>query len=419
MNILYVVHQFYPEHNSGTERFLLHLANSVQRSGHHAEVVTYSFAERSGFQKRGELRVRKYVYNRLPVTAVRHDRIPIDINTSLSDLALLEFAMEFLRAGSYDVVHIAHPMRLASFATAAAQIAVPYVITLTDFWTICPKINLLTSFGTVCTGPQSGRACSQLCPELTRESVAMRLNAARNMLQGAKAVVCPSRLVSALVKKEFLEIGITVIPHGLSLEDLPENERAYQRDSSLVFAYCGGLSPHKGVHVLVSAFRATNSEKAELRIYGAANPNEKAYERRLRDIAAVDKRIRFCGKYGQQEIGRIFQGIDVVIIPSLCYETYSFALHEALASNVPVIASAIGSLDEEIQDSCTGFVFPVGDEAALTEKLNQMMANPSILGPIKSNLKSLVCPLEEEEAYSYERIYRGVAQTEVGATLSR
>jgi glycosyltransferase involved in cell wall biosynthesis len=414
-----VVHQFYPEHNSGTERFLLHLANSVQRSGHHAEVVTYSFAERSGFQKRGELRVRKYVYNRLPVTAVRHDRIPIDINTSLSDLALLEFAMEFLRAGSYDVVHIAHPMRLASFATAAAQTAVPYVITLTDFWMICPKINLLTSFSTVCTGPESGRACFELCPELRRQSVTMRLNAARNILQAAEAVVCPSRLVSVLLKKEFLELGITVVPHGLRLDDLPGNDRMYQRDSSLVFAYCGGLSPHKGVHVLVNAFRATSSERAELRIYGAASTNEKEYERKLREIAAVDKRIRFCGTYGRPEIGRIFQGIDVVIIPSLCYETYSFALHEALASNVPVIASAIGSLDEEIQDSFTGFLFPIGDEAALTQRLDQIMANPSILGPVKSNLKSFVCPLEEEEAYSYERIYRGLAQQAARATLSK
>jgi glycosyltransferase involved in cell wall biosynthesis len=413
MKILYVVHQFYPEHRSGTERFLLHLANAVQRCGHRVEVVTYSFAEKTEFQKRGELLVRKYLYNRLPVTAVRHDRVPIDINSSLCDVAGLEFAIEFLRAGSYDLVHIVHPMRLGPFATAAAQIALPYVITLTDFWMICPKINLLTSFGTICTGPQSGNLCLQFCPELSKESVVMRLKAAHNILQGAKAVVCPSRLVSALVKQEFLELEITVVPHGLRLEDLSGSERTYKEDSPLVFGYCGGLSPHKGVHVLVNAFRAVSYAAAELRIYGAASAYEKEYERTLQQLAADDERIRFCGTYGEHETGKIFKALDVLIIPSLCYETYSFVLREALASNVPVIASAISSLDEEIQDSVTGFLFPIGDEAALSLKMNQIMANPSILTPIKSALRSFVCPLEEEEAYAYERIYRGITRPAV------
>jgi glycosyltransferase involved in cell wall biosynthesis len=304
-------------------------------------------------------------------------------------------------------------MRLGPFATAAAQIALPYVITLTDFWMICPKINLLTSFGTICTGPQSGNLCLQFCPELSKESVVMRLKAAHNILQGAKAVVCPSRLVSALVKQEFLELEITVVPHGLRLEDLSGSERTYKEDSPLVFGYCGGLSPHKGVHVLVNAFRAVSYAAAELRIYGAASAYEKEYERTLQQLAADDERIRFCGTYGEHETGKIFKALDVLIIPSLCYETYSFVLREALASNVPVIASAISSLDEEIQDSVTGFLFPIGDEAALSLKMNQIMANPSILTPIKSALKSFVCPLEEEEAYAYERIYRGITRPAV------
>ena len=39
MRILYVVHQFYPEFGSGTERVTLNLARMAQRAGHHVQVL--------------------------------------------------------------------------------------------------------------------------------------------------------------------------------------------------------------------------------------------------------------------------------------------------------------------------------------------------------------------------------------------
>jgi len=358
--------------------------------------------------------VRKYVYNGFAVTAVRHDRVPIDIHIGVDDPAILEFASGFLREGAYELLHIAHPMRLSSFATAAAQLEIPYVITLTDFWVMCPKINLRTSFDTLCAGPDAGQACSRLCPELGQEFVTTRLHGMRTTLARARAVACPSRFVADLVEKEFPEIKVTVVPHGLTLQDCRPKEREYKKESRVTFAYCGGLSSHKGVHVLVNAFRSLRSENAELRIYGAAGSHEKEYERSLRAMAAPDQRIKFCGTYAQQDVGSVFCGIDALVIPSLCYESYSFTLHEALASNVPVIASAIGSLDEEIKDSFNGLLFPVGDETALAGRLKEVMEAPAILTTLKNNMQTLLCPLEEEEAYSYEMLYRtGASQLNI------
>src|ERR1700737_2644946 len=132
MRILYVVHQFYPEAFAGTERFLLHLASSMQRRGHRADIVTYSFGQRSEFRSAGSLLARPYQYKGISVTAVRHDRVPIDINTSVGDSSVLLFAKEVLEnhGRGYDVVHIAHPMRLTSFAISAVEAGVPYVLTL-------------------------------------------------------------------------------------------------------------------------------------------------------------------------------------------------------------------------------------------------------------------------------------------------
>jgi glycosyltransferase involved in cell wall biosynthesis len=408
MKILYVIHQFYPETSSGTERFLLNLATSVQRRGHRADVVTYSFENKSLFQRLGNLLVREYIYGTLFVTAVRHARVPIDLNSSPKDPEILEFAKEIVTKGKYDLVHLAHPMRLAAFALAAKQRQIPYVLTLTDFWTICPKITLRTSFDTLCTGPEGGEVCGQLCPEVSSRLIKSRLQTVRDMLDQASVVTSPSRFASGLVQREFPDIRVTVVPHGVESSDFRPTDRNRDFGTKIVFAYCGGLSRHKGVDLLVSAFRVLDAAHAELRIYGAAPRPDQDYEGTLRKLAGEDKRIKFCGIYKEADVSRVFRDIDVLVIPSVWYETYSFTLHEAFASNVPVIASATGVLSEKIIDSVTGLTFPMGNAAGLAGKLKQVIDNPSVLTTIKKNISNFDCPLQEEEAWVYERIYLDV-----------
>jgi glycosyltransferase involved in cell wall biosynthesis len=408
MRILYVVHQFYPESSSGTERFLLQLASSIQRSGHHADIVPYSFAERSEFGPAGSLLAKQYQYKGISVIGLRHDKVPIDINTSLENSSVLSFAREVLgnRSPSYDLVHVVHPMRLTSFAVLAREVGIPYVLTLTDFWMICPKVNLHTSFNTQCGGPGGGKICSQWCPELRLGFVRSRLKAAQEILRGAKAIVVPSRFVAALVREEFPELSASVIPHGLALDEFSPNLRTHQNGENIAFAYCGGLSAHKGVHVLIAAFRSLETPNVELRIYGASGRHEQDYERMLRNLAGQDARIKFCGRYQEEKVGEVFRTIDALIIPSLCYESYSFALHEALASKVPVIASAIACLDQQIHDSVTGLTFRLGDADHLASKLRFIASDPRVLDTMKENMRSCAVPRVEEEAYLYERIYR-------------
>jgi len=123
-------------------------------------------------------------------------------------------------------------------------------------------------------------------------------------------------------------------------------------------------------------------------------------------MAGRDERIRFCGTYREEEVGEVLQNIDVVVIPSLCYESYSLTLHEAFACGVPVVASRSGNLQEKISDSVNGLTFQMGNETDLRSKLETILDRPGILGTFKENLTHYVPPLAEEEAYQYHRIYR-------------
>lgn len=407
---MYIIHQFYPEFYSGTEKFLLNLSSTVQKDGHFARIVTYTFAEDGqSFNQNGNLLVRNYLYKSLPVVAVRHKTLPTDIHSSCGDRQIYAFALEFLQKQKRcDLVHIAHPMRLSSFARAAMQLGIPYVLTLTDFWLICPKVTLQTSSGSLCVGPEGGTVCRELCPELRSEFVRARLRMAKEILLGAKAIVSPSRFLASIFKKEIPDLNIQVIPHGMNLQFLKPNLKRYKNGDRIVFGYCGALAPHKGVHLLLKAFRNLDPMSAELKVYGSCF-HETDYFQLLQEIAGQDDRIRFCGTYGEAEVGEILHGIDVIVVPSVWYENYPLVLHEASACNVPVIASNIGGMAEKIKDSITGFTFQAGHESDLKSKLKQIVENPEALNEIKQNLRKSMLFLVEEEAYMYERLYRTIA----------
>jgi glycosyltransferase involved in cell wall biosynthesis len=406
MNIVYVIHQFYPEFHSGTERFLLNLSSAIQKGCHFPQIVTYSFAADDLFENHDNLLTREYGYKTVPIVAIKHKALPVDLGISCQNAQTYSFALDFLKKQKrWDLVHIAHSMRLTSFAEAALHLGIPYIFTLTDFWLICPKIILQTSKDMLCNGPHGGDACRELCPELDSAFVKFRLDFARELLSGAKYIVAPSRFLAGIFNKEFPNLAIRVVPHGLDHKYLKPRAKTYQKGGNIVFGYCGALLPHKGVHVLIDAFRELNPANAELRLYGAPF-HAVDYAELLKNIAGADRRIQFCGTYREEEVGDVLAKIDVMIIPSLCYESYGMVMHEAMACTVPVIASNIGGMPEKILDSVNGFTFRVGDKKDLGSKMRFILENPEQLNKIKNNLKQQVSPLVEEEAYQYERIYR-------------
>src|SRR5262249_40970719 len=135
-------------------------------------------------------------------------------------------------------------------------LGIPYVITLTDFFLMCPKYTLVRSNGSLCFGPETGLACGQHCSELPADKIPKRLAIAREFLTDAHVVAAPSRFLAETFQREFRDLKLKLIPYGLSLDTLMPNLRRYKRGDRVVFGYAGSLNPHKGVHILIEAFKS-------------------------------------------------------------------------------------------------------------------------------------------------------------------
>ena len=406
LRLLYLAHQFYPEYRNGTEKFVLQLAQSMQSRGHQVQVVAYRVGGLRRWQRwRRWLGVdfwqQQYTYTGVPVLALRHLRRPPAYHQQVADEAERAFARRFLQRWRPDLVHVGHAMRVSGFVWAAHDLGIPTVLTLTDYWLICPKFKLINSQDEICHGPAQGAACQRACPELDTTFIRRRLALAEQIVRRAGAVMAPSAYLAQVFQREWPWLALDIVPHGI--EPCMQNRRQVGPESPLVFAYAGSLTRHKGVHILLEAFRGVQSATAQLRIYGAG-PDEAA----LRGQAAADARVQFCGVYDEQSAGQVFGVMDVLVVPSLWPENRPFVVYEALASGVPVVATNVGGMADSVEHSVTGFVVPPGDSLALQAVLQAVVDRPQQLNAFKAAIGALALPSVKAEAAAYGTLYRKV-----------
>lgn len=400
--MIYLVHQFYPEYYTGTEKFILQTAKMQQKNGHQVKVVTYSFLPHGAFTHTvKEMAVREYDYEGVPVLAFRHQHFVANVNHTLHDAQIAAFASEILSMEKPDIVHMGHPLRVGSFAMACKEKGIPYAVTLTDFYFQCPKGILVRTNHDLCDGPQHGQACETHCQLPAMEHW---FTAARAILQQASCVIAPSQFVAGMLSREY-GVPVYVIHHGINYNRIARNEKRYGPGDTVTLFYGGSLAPHKGVHLILQAAKQVDSDRLRIKLYGSGHDH---YVRWLHELAAGDPRISFGGIYTEQELPSLYQQIDVAIVPSMWYENYPLSLHEALASGVPAIVANAGGMAERIQDGRQGFTFPIGDVEGLAARMRILAADPARLNEFKAHLDQMMIPTIEQETYAYERLYYGM-----------
>lgn len=419
MKILYLVHQFYPNAGWGTEKFVLQLAQRMQMAGHTVKVITYdlqparpsgastplrylprcaSFIRtltqkmRTGLRlvKRtirkhilGNIVSREYSYDGIPVIALRQ-RIPPPLATQrMDDPSLTVFAQTLFQREQPDLLHVGHAMRMAEFVQVASALGIPYLLSLTDYWLICPAYILLNDRGELCDGPQGGKVCRSACPSIDRTLLAQRPSQAQQLLSGAAQVIAPSQSLAQKMHAEFGGSAIRIIPYGMDQQHLAMNTRHYPTGEPLTFFYAGHLKEHKGIHLLLAAFQRLPAQQIHLQVYGHG-PLEQAVRQQMQS----DPRIRFGGLYTNTQLGNLLSQVDVVVVPSTWHENLPLIMQEAQACGVPTLVSDVGGMTECVTDGVNGFTFRVGDVADLQAKMQMIIDQPELLNEIKENIRN-------------------------------
>lgn len=422
MRIVYIVHQFYPEFHSGTERVTLNLARMAQRAGHHVQVLGCVLDPSNlAAQPHGSLAgAFCTVVDGVPVTLIDRARLPAMAETSFETVDPLVAAIEqWIRAERFDLAHVMHTMRSASAVTAAARAGLPLVLTLTDFFLGCLRVNLIDLDGRLCQGPQGGQLCPRQCPTPVWGGSAMvdRHRHAQGLLESAAACVAPSPYVAERFGSMFPGIDFKVIAHGvdvLMLTTPPPSpagaapDRAATDEGSaapLSLGFFGSIVPAKGLHVLLQALAAAPQLPVRLSVAGTHH-GDPAYRQQIQRLVSADPRVSMLGQLSTQEVAAAMRQIDLLCLPSVVPESFSLALHEAAALSVPALVSDLGAPAQAVSASGAGRVVAAGDVAAWAQALQDVGADRGL----REHWRRTV-PLPqriEEEAFLYDLLYRRV-----------
>lgn len=408
MRILYVVHQFFPEYVGGTEQDTLDVAREMQRRGH-APVI---FHRASG--PRALLHAE---WEGIPLRRVQAGPMtPWALFRATFGHQSIERAFyAVFRETDPDLVHFQHLMGLpASLVSWTRRMGRPAVISLQDFWFVCPNAQLLTNdTQEVCTGPEKWSRCGRcalarvnaqgalpLSP-LFAPIMAARGRVLRQALGRANVRLAFSRFVQEWYAQHSAPMSFRYVERGIRRpEHLPARSRT---DRRIRFAYIGGLSWQKGVHVLIEAFNALN-DSVELIIAGDETKFPD-YVHHLR-ASCAHPGIRFVGRLNREQVWQTLVDSDVVAVPSLWFETYSMILHEARAAGVPVIAAAHGALAEAVRDGVDGLLLPPGDVAAWRAAIQRLVDEPDLLAHLRAHVQPPM--MMEEYVEQLEALYAQV-----------
>lgn len=185
----------------------------------------------------------------------------------------------------------------------------------------------------------------------------------------ADAITVPS----SAARDSFLSMGVApekvhVIPYGVRLEQFSPLGSAPKDEFSILFA--GSVGLRKGLPYLLQAFADLRAPKKRLRIIGAVQ----AELRPLLGQFPV-KGVEFLGALPQAELGAWMSRSHVLVLPSV-EEGLALVQAQAMACGCPVLCSTATGGADLFSDGVEGFIVPVRDSAALTERMQRLVDEP-------------------------------------------
>lgn len=404
LRIVHLVHGWPPFQHAGTELYAYWL---VRRQRHSHDVSVYT---RGADPSRDDGEAVEYLDESVRVRIVTNHfraRNPLRRN-GIRDRLLERDFERFLRSEKPQLLHIHHLAgHTFSLVHVAKRLGIPIVLQIQDWWFLCARVNRFDRHGQRCSGPAAAK-CAR-CATLTSVAPVPLTNAVMHALR-RKAAAAAIRVCDAFVagsnaiRDDYAGIvprskPFHVIPYGIAIEAAREKRATPVRP--VRFGYVGSISPHKGVHVAVDAMRGIEPSDATLHIWGDAGA--------LPDYTAEmtnGSGVVFEGRFREEEKGRTFASMDVLVVPSIGVESFGLAAREAMACGVPVIASSGGALSEMFAPGLCGEFFPPGDAAALRAVIRRIVESPDIIDRWREHLPT---PKRDDvHAAEIEAVYRSV-----------
>ncbi len=474
MRVLHVGCGFRPWRRGGLVAYIEDLMCEQVRRGDEA---AYFFSGRMYPRNRGPS-LRRWVRDEIPMYEVLnsplydHGRQPaLEVSEPRVERLLAEVIDEFRP----DVLHLQELAGLpSSILDVAHRMGVPTVVTLQDYFFVCPNFKLLDASGRVCSRSDVGASCiattaadprpsgalfdATVSYDLERAPALRRLEPARrdpHIRRVASAVgrrAAPTsgpqgtaqdyqrrrqlnvarlsaadRVIAMSERVADIHVALGVDPARvrtvhLTLAHIEKlTPRVAAPDGIVTFGTLGAFeSLAKGGRLLLDAVRLLSESAAagrfRLVVHGWIAP-------RFAEAAAALDAIELRAPFAPNQLDQMLDEIDVGLMPSIWEEAYGYAGIEFLAKAIPVAANAIGGMTDYVVEGQTGWL----NRSCSAEELAGIMAGiverpeevVELNAAIRARRDEIVTPIarhadDMQGAYEEARAERLAAASRVG-----
>ena len=395
------------ERAGGLNRYAGDLAIEQGRAGHTVHILypVYGVAERKKISV-GRSRKRHGVFfNRL------YGAFPLPLLEGVSDPQGLmqckeidKKSQKFIAEEKFDIIHIHTFMGLSCelvelFKKSGCKI----VFTTHDYYPFCPQVNLIDSSGRVCND------CSDLsCSRCNASAPGMRYLVLRNswlikfkkilaplaalkkrknansvssekfelrnysqlreyyilMLKKCDVIHFNSGVSESVYRRYLPELSGKVIPitHSGIIDQRSQVKADHQK---VRIGFVGSSAPYKGLPELLKA-------ADELYLSGVRNFSVEVFGCSSCGKHLCD--VNYHGVFAPSDAKKVYRSMDLLVVPSVWYETFGFIVAEALSYGVGVVVSdMVGAkmlLDEKL-------VYHTREE--LGDILKKLLASPAAI----------------------------------------
>lgn len=193
--------------------------------------------------------------------------------------------------------------------------------------------------------------------------------------------------VSEDLKLHIMNLGIKpekviVVPNGVDIEKFKpvKKEKArnllnLSQDKKIVL-FVGALRKIKGVDYLIEAAKAFVDRDTELFMVGRDDGLKKSLDKRAEELK-ISNFIKFTGPVNHEDIPFWISASDILVLPSLS-EGRPNVILEALACEIPVVATDVGGIPELLIQGETGYLVPAKNPVELSKRISKLLEDEDL-----------------------------------------
>lgn len=205
-------------------------------------------------------------------------------------------------------------------------------------------------------------------------SFAYRLLEDASIRRADRCLVLSQSLRQALVRRGARPDQIDHIPHGgLSSYYQSVASPPPKADQPVSLLFFGRITRYKGLEILLQAFRQIKTRfDVRLRVVGSGDLAP--YLSLLKNSPEIEVVNRWIG---EEEVGEYFSQAHILVLPYTS-ASQSGVVAVAAGFGLPVVATRVGGLPEQVRDGETGLLVEPGSVDQLASALERLLLQPAL-----------------------------------------